>query len=183
MQPFLLCGPVCIQGWGKCRHPVCTVWSLYAANTWPKWPCFTSLARYGSYLVYKELGGFTKDAVVPLGLYGLQLALNWAWTPIFFGAHKLKWVYKTQKSFCVIVQLQQLCSFHTISARLRHSLRSSFSPGLSEPPWSLGVPSAALRLCWWLRTCPGCALPLLSTTASGETTPRKRTIRKDICGL
>ncbi|XP_073423808.1 translocator protein-like isoform X2 [Dendrobates tinctorius] len=46
--------------------------------------------RYGSYLIWKELGGFTKDAVVPLGVYGTYLALNWSWIRVFLGAHKMK---------------------------------------------------------------------------------------------
>ncbi|KPP64125.1 translocator protein-like [Scleropages formosus] len=64
----------------------------YQTLTKPSWrpPNAAFPVVYGSYLVWKELGGFNQDAVVPLGLYGLQLALNWAWTPIFFGAHRIK---------------------------------------------------------------------------------------------
>lgn len=45
--------------------------------------------RYGSYLVWRELGGFSEEAVVPLGLYAGQLTLNWAWPPIFFGSRQM----------------------------------------------------------------------------------------------
>eukprot|EP00058_Branchiostoma_floridae_P003924 XP_002589412.1 hypothetical protein BRAFLDRAFT_77855 [Branchiostoma floridae] len=77
-------------------------WGLawYVRLVRPKWEpastVFRSLSRflfvisgYASYLVWESCDGFNDRSLVPLGLYGTQLALNWAWTPIFFGWHKL----------------------------------------------------------------------------------------------
>ena len=40
---------------------------------------------YASYMVMRDGGN-----VLSLSLYSTQLALNWAWTPIFFGSHNVK---------------------------------------------------------------------------------------------
>lgn len=43
------------------------------------------LQGYASYRVFQAGGG-----PIPLGLYALQLALNFAWSPLFFKLHNLK---------------------------------------------------------------------------------------------
>ncbi|NXN13763.1 TSPO protein, partial [Indicator maculatus] len=54
------------------------------------WTVLYTGMGYGSYLIWNDLGGCGSKAIVPLGLYGAQLALNWAWPPLFFRARSLK---------------------------------------------------------------------------------------------
>lgn len=51
----------------------------------PVWSVLYSTIGYASWRVWQAGGG-----PVPLGLYGAQLLLNFAWSPIFFKKHDLK---------------------------------------------------------------------------------------------
>lgn len=52
----------------------------------PAWTLLYTLMAVAAWMVWKRVG-FAK----PLKLYFVQLALNAAWTPIFFGAHEMGW--------------------------------------------------------------------------------------------
>ncbi len=52
----------------------------------PAWTLLYTLMAVAAWLVWKRVG-FSR----PIALYFAQLALNAAWTPIFFGAHQLGW--------------------------------------------------------------------------------------------
>lgn len=52
----------------------------------PAWTLLYTLMAVAAWLVWKQIG-WKK----PLLLYFIQLALNAAWTPIFFGAHQPGW--------------------------------------------------------------------------------------------
>jgi tryptophan-rich sensory protein len=62
------------------------VWNPPSWLFGPAWTLLYTLMAVAAWLVWKRVG-FSR----PLGLYFVQLALNAAWTPIFFGAHQLGW--------------------------------------------------------------------------------------------
>ncbi len=61
-----------------------SAWNPPAWLFGPVWTLLYTLMAVAAWLVWKRVG-FAK----PLTFYFVQLALNAAWTPIFFGAHAL----------------------------------------------------------------------------------------------
>ncbi|KAL7055674.1 hypothetical protein AAHC03_022779 [Spirometra sp. Aus1] len=54
----------------------------------PAWTILYGCIGAASYLVAKEAE--EQDVRLPLAVYGVNLLLNWSWSPVFFGMHRLK---------------------------------------------------------------------------------------------
>ncbi|XP_029428391.1 translocator protein-like isoform X2 [Rhinatrema bivittatum] len=54
------------------------------------WSAFYTSMGYASYLVWNDVKESSEKALLPLGLYGIQMVLAWTWVPLFFRAHKIK---------------------------------------------------------------------------------------------
>jgi tryptophan-rich sensory protein len=77
----------------------------------PAWTLLYTLMAVAAWLVWKRVG-FTR----PLGFYFVQLALNAAWTPIFFGAHQLGWALVEIVAMWIAI-LATLLSFRRVSKK------------------------------------------------------------------
>ncbi len=75
----------------------------------PVWSLLYLMMAVAAWIVWKRAGWHRA-----LGLYLIQLALNAAWTPIFFGAHQLGWALM-EISVMWFAILLTLCSFFRLS--------------------------------------------------------------------
>lgn len=57
----------------------------------PVWTTLYVLMAIAAWLVWKPLG--MKEGATPLTLFAIQLALNFAWSWIFFGLHQPGWAF------------------------------------------------------------------------------------------
>lgn len=55
----------------------------------PVWTFLYATIALSGWLVWRETG--LEGAVLPLSVFGVQLLLNAAWSPIFFGLHRIGW--------------------------------------------------------------------------------------------
>lgn len=78
----------------------------------PAWTLLYTLMAVAAWRVWSHGGSAAQR--VPLALYGVQLALNAAWTPIVFGAHALGWGLLTIAALWIAI-LATLLSFRRVT--------------------------------------------------------------------
>ncbi len=108
--------------------------------TWlfgPVWTALYVLMALAAYLVYRRLGW--PEAYLPLLAFAVQLLLNAAWTPLFFGLHELGWALA-----------EGLCLLAAILVTMVLFWRAAPAAGLMLVPYAVWVAYAmALNFAIW----------------------------------
>ena len=55
----------------------------------PVWSILYLMIAISGWLVWQKVGG-TSAAILPMAAYGAQLVFNFLWSPLFFGAHRMR---------------------------------------------------------------------------------------------
>ncbi len=84
----------------------------------PVWTVLYFTIAISGWLVWREAG--FAGAALPLAIYALQLVLNAAWTPIFFGLHRpdLGFLDIVLVWLSIIVMIALFFPIHTVAALL-----------------------------------------------------------------
>ncbi|MFK7851355.1 MAG: TspO/MBR family protein [Akkermansiaceae bacterium] len=104
----------------------------------PVWTALYLMMAIAAWLVWKRDGW-----KIPLSLYIIQLILNAAWSPIFFGAHELGWAL-VEILFLWVAIIATLLSFYRISRPaawllVPYLVWVSFAAFLNFTLWRLNV--------------------------------------------
>lgn len=105
----------------------------------PVWTLLYLTIAISGWLVWREVG-FARGAL-PLGIYLLQLLLNAAWTPLFFGLHRPDLAFLDIAMLCLLITAT-IAVFYPISPSaafllLPYLLWVTFAAALNFSIWRL----------------------------------------------
>jgi len=111
----------------------------------PVWTVLYVTIAVSGWLVWREAG--FAGAALPLAIYALQLGLNAAWTPLFFGLHRpdLGFLDIVLVWLCIVATIVFFCPIHAGAALLLVPYLAwvTFAAALNFAVWRLN-PSASL---------------------------------------
>jgi translocator protein len=111
----------------------------------PVWTVLYLTIAVSGWLVWREAG--LAGAVLPLTIYALQLALNAAWTPLFFGLHRpdLGFLDIVLVWLSIIATIAGFYPIHAVAALLLLPYLAwvTFAAALNFAIWRLNPSSAA----------------------------------------
>jgi len=113
----------------------------------PVWTILYLMIAVSGWLVWREAG--LAGAALPLAVYALQLVLNAAWTPLFFGLHRpdLGFIDIVLVWLSIVATIVLFMPIHVGAALLLVPYLAwvTFATALNLAVWRLNLPSASRR--------------------------------------